>query len=103
MMEQRIDQRPGLMPRRGMHDQAGRLVDHQQVLILVDDIKVYGLRLPAHLRRYVGGNDDFVIHKHLIPGFRARPLTVSSPDLTQFWIRERECSGISVATAWSRR
>ena len=34
---ERLRERPGSMAPRGMHDHAGRLVDHQQVLVLVGD------------------------------------------------------------------
>jgi hypothetical protein len=34
-VQQRIHERPGEMPRRGMHHHARRLVDHEQVLILI--------------------------------------------------------------------
>ena len=39
MRDQRVDERSGLVPGRRMHDQAGGLVDDQQVGILVDDLE----------------------------------------------------------------
>jgi hypothetical protein len=37
MMQQRVDQRAVGITRRRMHHHAGRLVDHDQVLVLVGD------------------------------------------------------------------
>ena len=47
MGDQRIDQRAGLMPARRMHDEAGRLVDDEEMVVLVDDVErdIFGLRL----------------------------------------------------------
>ncbi len=39
MGDQRIDERPGLVTGAGMHDEAGRLVDDDEVVVLVDDIE----------------------------------------------------------------
>jgi len=39
MGDQRVDQRAGLMACAGMHHQPLGLVDHDDVLILIDDIK----------------------------------------------------------------
>src|SRR3954468_11396133 len=40
MMEQRIHQRAGIVPGGGMHDHACRLVDDDDVRVLVDDRQV---------------------------------------------------------------
>ena len=37
VLEQAVDERAARVPRRRMHDQAGRLVDNDQVLVLVGD------------------------------------------------------------------
>src|SRR5271165_1400909 len=39
MADQRVDQRAGRMARRRMDDEAGRLVDHDQMLVLIDDFE----------------------------------------------------------------
>ena len=47
MRDQRVDQRAGPVAGGRMHHEALRLVDHDQVVVLVDDIErdVLGLRL----------------------------------------------------------
>ena len=47
MMDQRVDQRAGPVAGAGMHDQPGRLVDDDQLVILVEDVErdVLALRL----------------------------------------------------------
>ncbi len=47
MRQQRVDQRAVLVARRRMHDQAGRLVQHQQVRVLEQDRERHRLRLRA--------------------------------------------------------
>ena len=39
VVEQRMDQRPGRVPRAGVDHQAGRLVNHEKVLVLIDHIE----------------------------------------------------------------
>ena len=47
MRDQRVDQRAGLVPGAGMHDEPGRLVDDDEVVVLEDDVERdrLGLRL----------------------------------------------------------
>ena len=40
VMKQRVEHRAGRVAGAGMHHQAGRLVQHQQVFVLVDDVQV---------------------------------------------------------------
>lgn len=68
MVEQRIDQRPGLMPCRGVDNQPRWLVHHDQVVIFMDDIEINGLRLPAHFRYWRGSHFNLVIHQHPVAG-----------------------------------
>ena len=42
--EQSVHERPRRVPRRGVHDQPGGLVDDEQVLVLVGDPQVHRLR-----------------------------------------------------------
>ena len=49
--EQPVDERAGGVPGRRMDDEAGRLVDDQQVLVLVGDAEVHRLRLERRTRR----------------------------------------------------
>ena len=46
---------PGLVPGGGMHHRPARLVDHDEVVVLVDNIErdVLGLRLAARRRRHL--------------------------------------------------
>ena len=54
MVQKRIDQRAGLGPRRRMHHHPGRLVDHDQIGVLVDDVKIdlLGLGFGIDRRRH---------------------------------------------------
>ena len=45
MGEQRVDQRPVGIAGRRMDDEPRRLVDHDDVLVLVDDVERHRLRL----------------------------------------------------------
>ncbi len=56
MREQRVDQRPRRVAGRRMHDHAGRLVDDDQVRILVHDSQRDGLTRESD-RRSLGDND----------------------------------------------
>ena len=70
--QQRIDQRVLLMPRRGMHHQRARLIDHHNVRILVDDGDVH---LHRHgLQRFRVGQRQFdlVARGELLPRFAGR-------------------------------
>ena len=77
--QQRVHQRPRLVPRRRVHDQPGRLVDDDQPAILVDDRQRHRLRLDRRRRRAAGG-----VQTTTSPGssFRdgvpAAPLTVTA-------------------------
>jgi hypothetical protein len=44
MSQDGVDQGAGGMPRPGMHDHPGRLVDHQDVGVLIEDVQRDGLR-----------------------------------------------------------
>ena len=54
MGDERVDERAARMPRRRMHDEPGRLVDHDEVVVLVDDRERnrLRLRLGRHDRRH---------------------------------------------------
>ena len=47
MMDQRIDQRAGPVAGAGMHDEPHRLVDHDQLVVLIEDVErdIFALRL----------------------------------------------------------
>jgi hypothetical protein len=49
--DQRIDQRSGQIARGGMHHEAGRLVDHDQLGVLVDNGKLDGFGPGRGVRR----------------------------------------------------
>jgi len=60
MMHQRVDQRPPLVPRGGMHHQTRRFVQHQQGLVLIEDIQRDFLRLNRRRPRLRPVNLDLV-------------------------------------------
>ena len=51
MGDERVDERAARMPRRRMHDEPCRLVDHDEVVVLVDDRERDRLRLRLGRRR----------------------------------------------------
>ena len=55
MRDQRVDQCAGRMPGRRMHHEAARLVDDDEIVVLVDDIErdIFALRLRIVRRRHV--------------------------------------------------
>ena len=80
MRNEGIDQGSGLVPRRGMDDQAGRLVDDDEVVVLVDDVEGdrFRPRLGRHRRRHrhddlLAGTDDpaRLGDRHPVDGHRA--------------------------------
>ena len=90
MGNQRIHERPRLMSRARMHDEAGRLVDDDDVVVLVNDIErdLFAQGLGGHRRRHVdcdriplhdmisGVADGRVFHRDLAvedQGFQPRP------------------------------
>ena len=70
MMDQRVDQRAGKIACPGMDNQPGRLVQHDQLGILVEDIErdVFALRL-GRFRLGKVDRDNFA-GRHLALGFR---------------------------------
>ena len=77
MADQRIDQGAIGMARRRMDDEPGRLVDHDQMLVLVDDIKRHVLaeeRRFLRLRRLEGDRCAFgEPHRRIARHARRRP------------------------------
>ena len=69
MEEDRIDERSGVVPGSGMHDETGRFVHDKNVAILEDDVErdVFGFRLGRNGRR--NENFYFVRVRHLCAGF----------------------------------
>jgi len=63
-MEQGVDYGSPGIPRPGMDDQPGRLVDHQQGGILIDDFQGYVLRHDLARRRRGNHQKDFVAAPH---------------------------------------
>ena len=62
MMQQRMDQSVFFIARRRMHDERGRLVDHEQTVVFVEDIERDVLRLQLRgTRRRPGHRDEFAI------------------------------------------
>ncbi len=56
--QERVDQRPAGVPRRGVNGKPGRLIDDDDVIVLIDDRKWYALgRRPRFLNGRDGGHD----------------------------------------------
>ena len=104
VVQQRVDERAAGMPGRRMHDHARRLVDDDQVVVLVED----GQRQRFGLRRRVDRLRDVDAD---LPGpvftgwfaFAARPSTWTWPSLISRWICDREWSGSTDTRKRSRR
>ena len=64
LMEQGVDERALRVPRGGMHDHAGRLVDDDDVRILINDVELdrFGLRRRAGRLRNI--DDDRLAGMH---------------------------------------
>jgi hypothetical protein len=67
VVQQRVDERPRVMPRADVHDHPGGLVDYHQVLVLKDNVQGDGLR--DRLQLYVpeegregGGGEGGGVH-----------------------------------------
>ena len=60
--------------RSGMDHQAGRLVDHQQRRVLVDDLQGYGLRLPGNLGELRQVQLDGRTRRDLVRALRETPV-----------------------------
>ena len=59
MRDQRVDERPGGVSGGGMHDEPGRLVDDDQIVVFVDDIERQALTFnTGRLRRRQGNFID---------------------------------------------
>jgi hypothetical protein len=71
--EQRVDERAARVPRRRVHDDAGGLVDDEQMLVLVGDADVD--RLGLQLRRGFGGG----LELELLPTFEPVALRARAP------------------------
>ena len=72
MVDQRVDQRAGPVAGAGMDDKAGRLVDDDQLGVLVEDVERDVLALRLRRLRLGQVDRDDVAGRHLALGF-ARP------------------------------
>ena len=82
-----------MMARRGMHDHAGRFVDHDEVIVLVDDLE---RDLLAGGRDFVGLGDvdlDDVPHRHTIG--RIRRFAIETYEVTLDEARRRRAAEIT--------
>ena len=85
--EQRVDERPVGVPRRRVDDEAGRLVDDEQVVVLVDDVD-RDLRLGDRLGRRGRRDDELQVGAGLrrsCSPSRGCPATVSRPSEISRW------------------
>jgi hypothetical protein len=104
MMEQRIDQGAVEIARCRMDDQPGGLVDHDQMLVLEDDVERDILRLVV---RRVGSGTAMLNSAPpgaFLAGSRARPSgPVTAPLEISALRRSRESAGSASASARSSR
>ena len=82
-MQQRVDERVLPVAGGGMHHEAGGLVEHEDVIVFVQDLQRHFLR-KIHIRHrgWVIERDD-VIRMDLRAGFRARPVEKDVTGLNQ--------------------
>jgi hypothetical protein len=73
VVKERVDESPRAVPRRGMDDESGRLVDGEEVLVLEEDREGNVFRLDGGLFRIgnVDGNLVARVHGVRAPGRRA--------------------------------
>lgn len=74
VMQKRILECPVVVPSRRMNDQSLRFVDHNQGVILIDDMQGYGLRGHLRDRFKYRGQDDFFAAKEFAFGFCSLPI-----------------------------
>ncbi len=67
-MQQRVEQRAVGMPGRRMHHQPGRLVDHQNLVVFIDDVERNVLRHPFALRLLFGAQLEHRTGMHGVAG-----------------------------------
>ena len=96
--QQRVDERAARMARRRVDDQPGRLVDDQQVVVLVDDPQ-RRCRAPAARSRAIGSGTSSA----QLRARRRRSRWPGAPRRPPSGGRRRSASGRSSATARSRR
>ena len=105
VMEQRVDERARRVAGAGMHDHAGRLVQHGDVGVLVQDLERQRLRPRGATERRPAGSTvtrSPSCTARLGARLRARR-TVTWPSAISFWICERECSARTETRKRSRR
>ena len=103
MVEQGIQQGAVLMAGSRMDHQAGGLVNHQDVLVLVDDFQLDVLCEPLALGFLLGLQDQLRAAVDDVARAQHGAVDGQATVLIQPARRERECSGKSWAAIWSRR
>ena len=104
MVDQRVDQRAGPVAGAGMDDQAGRLVDDDDVGVLVEDVERDRLALGLGLVRLGHGDGDVLAGRDLAVRLGAGlPPTLTAPWRISACTRLRESPASEAASHWSRR
>ena len=101
VVEQGVDQRAVGVARGRVDDHARRLVDDDDVGVLVDDVERQGLRLRRGRRRGRHVDDHFLLRLDREAGrpSRATPSIWTLPSLISRWICDRDCCGRSAASS----
>ena len=105
MVDQRVDQRAGPVAGAGMHDQTGRLVDDDDVVVLVEDVERRSPRpsaraRPARAWRRRRARRPRPCGSAPVAGL---PPTLTAPWRISAWTRLRETPASAAASHWSRR
>jgi hypothetical protein len=79
VVQQCVNQRTVGVTSRGMHHQAGGLVDNQQVLVLKHNIQVDCLWLPTDLRLRFSVQRQSVPQHHFVTGLAGFPVYCERP------------------------
>ena len=77
--QQPIDQRTVKMPGGRMHDQAGGLVDHEYILVPMQNIELDVLRLVGYDGLFGYVEIDQVAAEYLLPGFTGLLIDTDEP------------------------
>ena len=103
MMEQGVDQRVRLVSGAGMHDEARRLIEHEQIVVLEKNRERNLLGLGVNFMKGRNGQPNDIAGLHGLAGATDFPCKTTSPARIKACSRERENCGSASARKRSRR